>query len=131
DRDLNFLIGVLLTRSFNSLWRARQDAVAGYYAETLTLARSAFEHWLTVLWLEQNRDATDRWLWAILEEVERPPVMSPSVSLMMKDLRDAGVLTGMYDLLSKFVHPRGVGLRWMLYFDRDFTQFHVGGAYDE
>jgi hypothetical protein len=131
DRGRDFLIGVLLSRAFNSLWRAREDAVCGYYPESLTLCRSAAEHWLAVKWLELHPEPTDRWLWAILEEVPRPEDLIPKVGSMFAEVDPDGLNKRIYDMLSKFVHPRGTGLRWMIHWDETSTYFHVGGHFDE
>jgi len=132
DRGLNFLMGLLLNRAFNSLWRAREDAVCGYPAECLTLCRSALEHWATARWVELHPETTDRWLWSILEEVERPAERPPSTDKMLKDLGDLGkVPVQMYDLLSKFAHPKSIGLGWMIHADPETTYFHAGGHFDK
>ncbi len=134
DRGLNFLTGILLARAFNSLWRAREDAVLGYYAECLTLCRSALEHWATARWVELYPESLNMLLWAILEEVERPPpdVRVPSTNDMLGDLGDlAKNVRVMYDVLSKFAHPRSIGLRWLIDFDEEATYFHVGSHFDE
>jgi hypothetical protein len=132
DRGLNFLTCLLLNRAFNSLWRAREDAVCGYYAESLTLCRSAFEHWATARWVELHPHACGHWLWAVFEEVQRPTKYPPTVSQMLGELGKLGErAAGIYDVLSKFVHPRSIGLRWLIDFDSDTTYFHTGGHYDE
>jgi len=35
-----------------------------------------------------------------------------------------------YDVLSKFAHPRGTGLRWLIHFDVESTFFHFGPYFD-
>ena len=82
DRGLNFLIGILLNRAFSSLWRAREDAVTGYIAESLTLCRAALEHWTAAKWVEVNPDKKDRWLYAIVEEVDQPKEWAPLTNAM-------------------------------------------------
>jgi hypothetical protein len=131
DRGLNLLIGLLLSRAFNSLLRAREDAVLGYPGESLTLCRSAVEHWIASRWVELNPGTRDRWLWAILSEVTQPEERIPSPTAMLKELGDlAGPVSEIYDLLSKFAHPRGVGLRWVMHFDEQSTYFHSGPHFD-
>lgn len=132
DRGLNFLTGLLLNRAFNSLWRAREDAVLGYAAECLTLCRSALEHWATARWVEFHQEAVNSYLWAILAEVERPDGRLPSTDAMLKDLGEVGEAPlAMYDILSKFAHPKSIGLSWMMHFDEHSTYFHAGGNFDE
>ena len=132
DRGLNFLIGLLLSRAFNSLWRAREDAVCGYAAESLTLCRSALEHWATARWVELHPRTRNRWLWTVLEEVEQPAKRPPSTDQILKELGDRGETPReMYNWLSKFAHPKSLGLRWMIHFDPQTTYFHAGGHFDE
>jgi hypothetical protein len=132
DRDLNFVIGILIARAFNSLWRAREDAVLGYYAECLTLCRCAVEHWATARWIELRPELTNMLLWAVLEEVERPPGRLPSTDKMLKDLGQVGErVLALYDILSKFAHPRSIGLSWLIHFDSEFTFVHAGGYFDQ
>ena len=147
DRGLNFLTGILLTRVFNSLWRAREDAVLGYHAESLTGCRAALEHWVTARWVElppAKREETlekedipekkDMLLWAIIDEIERPPssVRVPSTDDMLKELGSLGKnVRELYNILSKFAHPRSIGLRWLIHWDLESTYFHVGGYFDE
>jgi len=132
DRGLNFLMGLLLSRAFNSLWRAREDAVCGYTAECLTLCRSALEHWTTARWVELHPRTRNRWLWTILAEVKRPTKRPPSIDQMLKDLGDLGKIPrAMYDVLSKFAHPRSAGLSWMIHFDPASTYFHAGAHFDD
>ncbi|HEU0072760.1 MAG TPA: hypothetical protein VFS30_02020 [Dehalococcoidia bacterium] len=131
DRGLNFLIGVLLSRAFNSLWRAREDAVVGYAPESLTVCRSAMEHWIASRWVELNPEARDHWLWEIFEEVSRPIGGIPGPTVMVKELGSlAESVTDIYGALSKFAHPRGTGLRWVIHFDAESTYFHVGLHFD-
>jgi hypothetical protein len=54
DRGINLLIS-MLSRVFDSLWRAREDAVCGYPAESLILCRSVVEHWASARWVELPR----------------------------------------------------------------------------
>lgn len=132
DRGQNFLIGLLLNRAFNCLWRAREDAVLGYGGECLTLCRSGLEHWITARWVEGHSESTDRWLWAILPELPRPTERPPTIDAMLKELGDQGETPRiMYDTLSKFAHPRSIGLRWVIHFDEQSTYFHAGPHYDE
>lgn len=132
DRGLNFLVGLMLGRAFNSLWKARESAVTGYPAESLTLCRSALEHWAAARWVEFNPECTDRWLWAILSEVTQPKEWPPSPDRTLKELRDLGAdLHYLYDPLSKFAHPKSAGLSWMIHFDPQSTYFHTGGHFDE
>ena len=132
DRGLNFLMNLLLNRAFNSLWRAREDAVCGYAPECLTLCRSALEHWTVARWVELNPEARDRWLWAILPEVKQPSKYAPTINWMLENLDELGeVPRQMYGQLSKFAHPRSKGLGWIIHFDSHSTYFHAGGHFDE
>jgi hypothetical protein len=132
DRGLNFLLGLLLNRAFNSLWRAREDAVCGYPGECLTLCRSALEHWATARWVELHPRTRNWWLWAVVEEVKQPPKRPPSTDQMLKELGDLGkVPRDIYNVLSKFAHPKSVGLRWVIHFDPNSTYFHAGAHFDE
>ena len=126
DRDLNLLTGLLANRAFNSLWRARQDAAHGYSVQALTLCRAAMEDWGPLVWLEQNPDTTDRWLWAVLDEVAQPTQRPPSFATIWKNLDSPELLASSYDTLSKFAHPKGIGLRWLVHFDEQSTYFHYG-----
>ncbi len=131
DRGVSLLMGLLLNRAFNSLWRAREDAVCGYPGECLSLCRSALEHWTVARWVDLHPDDRDLWLWAILREKSRPSNRPPSIGKMLKDLGDLGKTPReMYDVLSKFAHPRSVGLRWVIHFDSEDTYFHAGGHFD-
>jgi hypothetical protein len=134
DRGLNFLIGLLLNRAFNSLWKAREAAVCGYPGECLTLCRSALEHWATARWVELHPRTRNRWLWAILEEVKQPAKRPPSIDQMLKELGDRGLgetPKAMYNWLSKFAHPKSIGLGWVIHHDPDSTYFHAGGHFDQ
>lgn len=134
DRGLNFLVGLLLHRSFNSLWKGREAAVCGYPGECLTLCRSALEHWATARWVEFHPRTRNRWLWAILEEVEQPVRRPPSIDQMLKELGDRGLgetPRNMYNWLSKFAHPKSIGLSWIIHFDAESTYFHSGGHFDK
>lgn len=132
DRGLSLLLGIFLNRAFNSLWRAREDAVTGYTAESLTLCRAALEHWTAASWVELNPDTTDRWLWAIVEEVDQPEEWPPTTNEMLKDLGELGEApVELYDMLSKYAHPKGLGLRSLIHFDTESTYFHAGGHFDE
>jgi hypothetical protein len=37
----------------------------------------------------------------------------------------------MYDTLSKFAHPKSIGLAWLIDFDEVSTTFHYGPRFDE
>ncbi len=132
DRGLNMLSGILAGRAFNSLWRAREDALCGYYVECFSLARNALEDWATISWLELHPDDTDIWLWKIVDEVERPDKIPPKFEMICKELGKLGKRPAeAWDALSKFTHPRSVGLRWLIHFDPESTYFHYGGHFDE
>ena len=132
DRGLNLLTAILLNRAYNSLWRAREDAVLGYAAESLTLCRTALEHWTAARWVELHPEKRDCWLWAIVEEVEQPEHWPPTTNEMRKALGEVGTTPlEMYGVLSKFAHPKSVGLRWMIHYDPESTHFHAGGHFDE
>lgn len=132
DRDLNFLSGLLLNRAFNSLWRAREDAACGYPAEALTLCRSVVEHWATVRWVEFHPERAKMWLWAILDEVEEPTERLPSTDAMLTELATLGAhVKQLYNLLSKFAHPKSTGLAWVIHYDEETTYFHSGAHFDE
>jgi hypothetical protein len=132
DRSLNFLVGLLLNRAFNSLWRAREDALRGYPGECLALCRLALELWASAKWVNEHPSEVGLWLWDILEELDEPTRGPPSVDAMLRDLGEAGsAVKVMYNILSKFAHPRSTGLSWIIHFDEGNTYFHAGGHFDE
>jgi hypothetical protein len=132
DRGLNFLSALLVTRAFNSLWRGREDAVCGYPVQSLFLCRGALEDWGTLVWVESHPDDVDKWLWAILSEVERPTEPPPKFDAIWRWLGDQGKIPGeRYGILSKFAHPKSIGLRWLIHFDPESTTFHYGGNFDQ
>lgn len=135
DQGLNFLIGLLLMKSFNSLWRARQDIAHGYASQGLILCRSAFEDWVTARWVELHPDERDLWLWRILDGVEQPPAgrKIPGLDAMLAEVlppESSPILRSVYDTLSKFAHPRGTSLRWGVHWDEENSYFHVGPFVD-
>lgn len=132
DRGLNLLSFLLICRAFNSLYRAREDAVLGYPVQSLTLCRSALEDWATLRWIELHPDTVDKWLWAILPGVKRPTGQRPNFDAISKELGKHGdIASKYYDILSKFAHPMSIGLRWLVHFDPENTYFHAGGNFDE
>lgn len=132
DRGLNFLAGILVGRAFNSLWRAREDLLCGYPVQAMALCRAALEDWTTLIWLELHPENVDMFLWAILSDVERPTGVPPKFETMWTELGDLGKIPSiMYDSLSKFAHPKSIGLRWLIDFDPEKTTFHYGGHFDE
>ena len=132
DRGLNFLAAVLIARAFNTLWRAREDLLCGYAVQSMALCRAALEDWTTLIWLELHPDRVDMFLWAILSDVERPAGAPPKFEAMWKELGALGTIpSAMYDSLSKFSHPKSIGLRWLIHSDPDTTTFHYGGYFDE
>ena len=131
DRGLNLLSFLLINHAFNSLWRAREDAVTGYPVQSLTLCRAALEDWATLRWVEIHPETADRWLWAILPELQRPKVSRPRFEKIWKKLGDDGLIPSQYyDALSKFAHPMSIGLGWLVHFDPANTYFHCGGHFD-
>ena len=131
DRGLNFLAALLVGRAFNSLWRAREDAVCGYPVQSLFLCRGALEDWGTLIWVELHPDSVDKWLWAILDEVQRPSEPPPKFDAIWTELGDLGKIPAEgYGVLSKFAHPKSIGLRWLIHFDSETTSFHYGGHFD-
>jgi hypothetical protein len=132
DRGLNFLAGMLIGRAFNSLWRAREDLLCGYSVQSMALCRAALEDWTTLIWVELHPDRVNMFLWAILSEVNRPAGSPPKYAAMWKELGDLGKIPGvMYDSISKFAHPKSIGLRWLIDFDPEMTNFHYGGHFDQ
>lgn len=132
DRGLNFLAGVLIGRAFNSLWRAREDLLSGYPVQCMTLCRAALEDWATLIWVEIHPKNVNMFLWAIYEDqYERPKHFPPKFEAIWKELGDLGKIPAvMYDTLSKFAHPKSIGLRWMVGFDEKNTTFHYGPQFD-
>lgn len=134
DRGLNFLAGLLVNKGFNSLWRAREDAVSGYPVQSLTLCRAALEDWASLYWVELHPESVDRWLWPILEGVEQPKEWPPRFKQIWDELSELGdlgkVTKAAYSILSEFAHPRGTGLRWLIHFDSESTTFHYGPHFD-
>jgi hypothetical protein len=132
DRGLNFLVSLLLVRTFNSLWRAREDAVTGYPVQSLALCRGALEDWVTACYVEKHRDRCDRWLVGILPEhaAAKPPV---DFETMFKEIGgDVGdKARETYSVLSKFTHPDGRGMRWLMHWDPETTYLHFGGHFDD
>ena len=135
DRGLNFICGLLLVRAFNSLWRARQDLAHGYPIQAISLARSAFEDWVAVEWIEHDAANLPFFLGALVEEVELPrddagnPRFVPGTSRMLAALDDSDERRNAkqtYDLLSKFAHPRGTSLRWQFSASPEAVDVHAG-----
>lgn len=132
DRGPNFLSLLLICRAFNSLYRAREDAVLGYPVQSLTLCRSALEDWATLRWIELHPDTVDKWLWAILPGVKRPTGQRPNFDAISKKLGKHGdIASKYYDILSKFAHPMSIGLRSLVHFDPENTYLHAGSNFDE
>ena len=137
DRGLNFLIGLLVTRAFNSIWRARQAAVDGYSVQALILARAALEDWVAVQWLEERPDEKDLWLCRILEEVS--PALDkrgrerwiPGADRMLGELEDGEVPREVYRELSKVAHPHGAGVGWQFHADEASLEVHCGPHFNE
>jgi hypothetical protein len=131
DDGLNLLSALLISRAFNSLWRAREDAVCGYPVQSLSLCRGALEDWGTLIWVELHPTEVDKWLWAVLPEVERPAGVPPTFDAIWKELDELGKIPAeAYDALSKFAHPKSIGLRWLVEADTDFTHIHFGPHFD-
>jgi hypothetical protein len=132
DRGLNLLAGILVGRAFNSLWRSREDLLSGYPVQSLMLCRAALEDWATLIWLELHPEKVNLCLWAIYPEVKRPAGYPPKFEAIWKELGDLGEIPRvMYDTLSKFAHPKGIGLRWLVEFDEQNTTFHYGPQFDQ
>ncbi len=132
DRGLNLLAGILVGRAFNSLWRAREDLLSGYPVQSLMLCRAALEDWATLIWLELHPEKVNLFLWAIYPDVKRPTDYPPKFEAIWKELGDLGKIPAvMYDTLSKFAHPKGIGLRWLVEFDEQNTTFHYGSQFDQ
>jgi hypothetical protein len=131
DDGLNLLSALLISRAFNSLWRAREDALCGYSVQSLSLCRGALEDWGTLIWVELHPTEVDKWLWAVLPEIEQPPGVPPTFAAIWKELDESGKIPAeAYDALSKFAHPKSIGLRWLVEADPDFTRIHFGGHFD-
>lgn len=110
DRGQNFLVGLLLSRAFGSLRCGRQALVAGYPAPSVILARAALEEWATICWVEAHPESIDRWLWAVFPDIySRPEGRVPSFNDMLKAIDDSDGYRNVYDVLSKFGHPRSEG----------------------
>ena len=132
DRGLNLLVSLLLVRTFNSLWRAREDALNGYPVQCLALCRAALEDWVTACHVEAHPDRCDRWLVGILPECDGAK-KTVDFETMFKEVggplgdkaREA------YGVLSDFAHPNGGGMRWLMHWDPATTFLHFGGYFDE
>ncbi len=132
DRGLNFLAGTLTGRAFNSLWRAREDLVCGYSVQAMALCRAALEDWATLIWLELHPENVDMFLWAIYKDVKRPKKYPPKFEKIWDELGDLGKIPAvMYDTLSKFAHPKSIGLAWLVDFDEVRTTFHYGPRFND
>lgn len=131
DHHLNMLSSILLARAFNTLYRARQDAVQGYCATALILCRAAMEDWATMVWVSGHPDDVEIWLWSMVDDIKQPTRKPPTFDSMFKSRADAAVLLVIYDQLSKFAHPRSIGLSAHVTFDEENTYFQFGPRFDQ
>lgn len=137
DRGLNFLVGLLVTRAFNSLWRGRQSAVEGYVVQAFILIRAALEDWVAVQWLEEHPDEKDLWLCRILEEIPAPLNQSgrerwiPGADQMLGELKDGEVPREVYRQMSKVAHPHGAGVGWQFHASEESLEVHCGPNFNE
>ncbi len=131
DRSLNFLVSLLLVRTFNSLWRAREDALTGYPVQSMTLCRSALEDWVTACHVEKHPDRSDRWLAGILPESAQAKAPIDFKTMFAEVEGEIGAKAReMYDVLNKFAHPNGGGMQWLMHWDPESTYLHFGGHFD-
>jgi hypothetical protein len=131
DLGVNLLGSFFLVRAFNSLWRAREDAVCGYYVEAFTLCRAALEAWGCARWVELHPESTNRWLWAFRKEKEGPIARLPSFEEIWKDLGTLGEFPRFaYDRLSKFAHSKSEGLAWLFQQTSSETRLLAGAHFD-
>ena len=89
------------------------------------------EDWGTLWWIEKHPESVNLWLWAIYPNVPRPAGRPPKFEEIWDSMENAEVLRLGYDALSKFAHPKGIGLRWLVDFDSESTFFHFGPNVDE
>jgi len=132
DRGLNLLAALLLTRAFNSLWRAREDAISGYPVQSLTLCRAALEDWGTLMYVNKHPETCNIWLRGVLPdagETGAPPHFKDIWTDLGEDIGEPARQT--YAVLSVLAHPRDEGLPWLASWDAGGALMRVGGYFDQ
>ena len=121
----------LATRSFNSLWTARQTLVRGYFQQALTLVRMAMEDNLVVDDAEIHPPTLD----ALLGDEGRIGRGKFTLGQMAERLGPMGkiVWDEHYGKVSEYAaHPRTMSLRSLNSIDSDgHLILRPGGRYDE
>ncbi len=131
QRDINLITLLLLTRSVNSLWRAREDAVHGYPVQSLTHVRASLENWGTISYCEAHPDRMETWLRGldgVSDGKPWPPGFNDLWAALDAQLGDKA--REAYGVLSLFAHPRDGALRWLFHAKSSKTMFKTGGFFD-
>lgn len=93
-------------RAFKSLRWAYHLLQRGYYSQSMTLTRSAYEDWLACMDCIENSETAD----ALLGRGKRVPNPREMADRLPEDLKqewkDYGMGEGLYGFLSTFAHPR-------------------------
>lgn len=140
DRGVNFLVGILCVRAFNTLIGARDQLVRGYPVQAMTLARAALEDWVAAEWVTAVPERAALFLSAFFSEVEHPvdakgrPAWVPSFDNQLTELPSELQAEPrlVYRELSDFGHPRGLSLRQQITVDYSSGEMTVsaGGRYE-
>jgi hypothetical protein len=115
DLPRDFLEMTLLSRALGSCWRAREDALCGYYLQCYVLCRAAFEDVVTFVYVQSCPDKAILWVRDSFPDIEAPGRV-PRFREMWAHLDDAQPGLGerfkdFYGILSEYTHPRHRGLQ--------------------
>lgn len=129
DRGPRLAALLLLTRAWNSLWRARVAALSGYYVQAFILCRAAYEDWGVLEYIDMIPGEADHYLQGITLEAAdyNTPKWNKIWPVVEQRMKMAGA---MYGDLCKMSHPTGVSLRWSVDTTPDTWIFRVGPYFD-
>jgi len=133
DRGAILLTALLINRASNSLYRAREDALCGFYGQAWTMCRAALEDWGTINYVRQNPADSNIWLRDILPEAHGEARRAPSFADIWKTLGPlTAVAQDLYGVLSAGgAHPRPEGMGFQFQIIGSTTVIRVGGVFDQ
>ena len=133
--DATYVIGILATRTFNALRSAEVLIVAGYYLPAVTLIRSAFEDWVTSVYVNEHPSEAGRWL-----DQDQP--REPSLTAMLDGIQRSTAArgfnfqavafgsNGIYGDLSSLAHPRSESVAAQILPGVDRNTARLGPIFD-
>jgi len=141
--DVRIETAQLLAMAFNALRWSHQQVVTGYYAPSVTMARSAYECWLHGTYLNLYPARLPEWKRS--EKRPRPWRMRQLVAERMEpddEARRAELLAAMNDLyqgkkghrfsgFSVYSHPSWESIRVLVASDDDGLRLRAGPDYDQ